>query len=40
MQAEIGCTLLKDYQKKGYTTETLKAMMDYLFRTLDKLNTT
>ena len=36
MQAEIGCTLHKDYQKKGYATEALKAMVDYLFRTLDK----
>ena len=36
MQAEIGCTLHKDYQKKGYATEALKAMVDYLFGTLDK----
>lgn len=36
MQAEIGCTLDKDYQKKGYATEALKAMVDYLFGTLGK----
>ena len=36
MQTEIGCTLHKDYQKKGYATEALKAMVDYLFGTLDK----
>lgn len=36
MQAEIGCTLHKDYQKKGYATEALRAMVDYLFETLDK----
>ena len=36
MQAELGCTLHKDYQKKGYATEALKAMVDYLFGTLDK----
>lgn len=35
-QAEIGCTLHKDYQRKGYATEALKAMVDYLFGTLDK----
>lgn len=36
MQAEIGCTLHKGYQKKGYATEALKAMVDYLFGTMDK----
>ena len=30
MQAELGCTLHKDYQKKGYATEALKAIVDYL----------
>lgn len=35
-QAEIGCTLHKDYQGKGYATEALKAMVNYLFVTLDK----
>lgn len=36
MQAEIGCTLRKYYQKKGYATEALKAMVEFLFGTLDK----
>lgn len=35
-QAEIGCTLRKEYQRKGYATEALKAMVGYLFGTLDK----
>lgn len=36
MQAEIGCTLHKDYQGKGYATESLKAIVNYLFFTLNK----
>jgi RimJ/RimL family protein N-acetyltransferase len=36
MQAEIGCMLHKDYQGKGYATEALKAMVKYLFSTLNK----
>lgn len=36
MQAEIGCTLHKDQQGKGYAAEALKAMADYLFGTLKK----
>ena len=36
MPAELGCTLHKDYQKKGYATEALKAIVDYLFGRLDK----
>jgi len=36
MQAEIGCTLHKDYQKKGYATESLKGMVGFLFETLNK----
>lgn len=36
MQAEIGCTLHKDYQGKGYATESLKAVVNYLFVTLNK----
>lgn len=36
MQAEVGCTLNKVYQRKGYATEALKAMVDYLFVTLKK----
>lgn len=36
MQAEIGCTLYKVYHEKGYATEALKAIIDYLFVTLKK----
>lgn len=36
MQAEIGCTLHTAYQKKGYATEALTAMVDYFFGILDK----
>ncbi|MCC8145077.1 MAG: GNAT family N-acetyltransferase [Bacteroidales bacterium] len=36
MQAEIGCTLHKNYKGKGYATEALKAMTNYLFVSLDK----
>lgn len=36
MQAEIGCTLHKDYQKNGYSTEALTAMVNYLFVGLNK----
>ena len=34
MQAELGCTLHKDYQKKGYATEALKCngRLSYLER--------
>ncbi len=35
-QAEVGCTLHTDYQGKGYATEALKAMVDYLFVKLGK----
>ena len=35
-QVEIGCTLDKTYQGKGYATETLKGTLDYLFNKLDK----
>jgi RimJ/RimL family protein N-acetyltransferase len=35
-QAEIGITLAPAYQGKGYATETLKAVLDYLFVTLGK----
>lgn len=35
-QAEIGCTLHKVYQGKGYATEALKAIVNYLFVTLNK----
>ena len=36
MQAEIGCTLNKDYQGQGYATEALKGMVRFLFGTLNK----
>lgn len=36
MEAEIGCTLHKSYQGKGYATEALNAMVDYLFVNLKK----
>jgi len=36
MQAEVGCTLDKAFQGRGYATEALGAMVDYLFLTLKK----
>jgi len=35
-QAEIGCTLNKDFQNKGYATESVKRLIDYLFNELNK----
>lgn len=35
-QAEIGCTLHKDFQGNGYATEALHAMVDFLFMRLGK----
>jgi RimJ/RimL family protein N-acetyltransferase len=35
-QAEIGCTLNKVYQNKGYAAESVKCVIDYLFRNLNK----
>ncbi|WP_075602075.1 GNAT family N-acetyltransferase [Saccharicrinis aurantiacus] len=35
-QAEIGCTLAKNQHGKGYASEALKAVIDYLFHTLNK----
>ena len=35
-QAELGCTLDKDYQGNGYATEALKKMVNYLFNDLEK----
>ena len=35
-QVEIGCTLDKDHQGKGYATEALKELMNYLFHELHK----
>jgi len=36
MQAELGCTLHKDFQGNGYATEALSRMVDFLFHTLNK----
>ncbi len=35
-QCEIGCTLNKHYHAKGFATEALSAVVDYLFKTLHK----
>lgn len=35
-QVEIGCTLNKDFQNKGYATESVKCIIDYLFKNLNK----
>ncbi len=35
-QAEIGCTLNKHFQNKGYATESVKSVIDYLFKGLGK----
>lgn len=35
-QVEIGCTLNKDFQSKGYATESIKRVIDYLFKELNK----
>jgi len=35
-QVEIGCTLNKNFQGKGYATEAIKATINYLFNTLKK----
>jgi len=35
-QAEVGCTLSKHQQGKGYATEALTATIDYLFGSLNK----
>ena len=34
-QAEIGCTLNKDYQNKGFATESVRKVIDYLFKELN-----
>lgn len=36
LQCEIGCTLNKAYQQKGFASETLQAVIDYLFTRLEK----
>ena len=35
-QAEIGCTINKEYQNRGFATESVKAVIDYLFNPLKK----
>ena len=35
-QAEIGCTLNRNFQKKGYATESVRKIIDYLFTELNK----
>lgn len=35
-QVEIGCTLMKMYHGKGYATEALKGIIDYIFKVLKK----
>lgn len=35
-QVEIGCTISKKHQRKGYATEALSEVMSYLFDTLGK----
>ncbi|MCD7900236.1 MAG: GNAT family N-acetyltransferase [Bacteroides sp.] len=36
MQAEIGCTLHKKFHGRGFATEALKAMVNFLFEKLNK----
>jgi RimJ/RimL family protein N-acetyltransferase len=35
-QVEIGCTLNKNFQNHGYATESIKRVIDYLFKELNK----
>jgi len=35
-QVEIGCTLNKYFQNQGYATESIKRIIDYLFKELNK----
>ena len=35
-QAEIGATLAPEFQGKGYASEALRALLNYLFTTLKK----
>lgn len=35
-QVELGCTLNKKYQNKGYATEALTKVIDHMFRDLEK----
>jgi RimJ/RimL family protein N-acetyltransferase len=36
MQVELGCTLDANFQRKGYATEALTAIIDFLFNELKK----
>jgi ribosomal-protein-alanine N-acetyltransferase len=36
LQVEIGCTLDKVFQSKGYATESVKCVIDYLFKHIKK----
>lgn len=36
MQCELGCTISKTHQEKGYATEALKGVVQYLFSRLEK----
>lgn len=35
-QCELGCTLSKSQQGKGYATEAMKGIIEYLFKSLNK----
>lgn len=35
-QVEIGCTMNKSFQNKGYATESMKSIIDFLFKELNK----
>lgn len=35
-QCELGCTLSKEHQGKGFATEAMKNTIDYLFNSLNK----
>ncbi|WP_394345729.1 GNAT family N-acetyltransferase [Gelidibacter gilvus] len=35
-QCELGCTLSKDHQGKGFATEAMKITIEYLFNSLNK----
>ena len=35
-QCELGCTLSKEQQGKGFATEAMKIIIDYLFNSLNK----
>lgn len=35
-QVEIGCTMAKDHQQMGYATESIKAILGFIFNTLNK----